>query len=85
LTPCWASASKSGGGERRHIITSYKEPELLSTKNQNIVTNFRGSLKPEMIDKLVCLRVNKIFMEFCREKKSGGVMYNHVHGISNVE
>jgi len=57
----------------------------MNSAGKNIVTNFRGSLKPEMIDKLVCLRVNKNFMEFCREKKSGGLMYNHVRGISNVE
>ena len=65
-------------------MTSYRPCSHKRGSPANELCAARTSLKPEMVDKLVCIRMNKDFMEF-RAKKSGGGMYNHVHGISNLE
>jgi hypothetical protein len=62
-------------------LSSQSFSERMNSAGKNVVTKHRGSLKAEMIDKLVCLRMNKSFMQFCRAKKTKGEV---IAGISDI-
>lgn len=63
LLPHMASVSKFQLGP----LLSQSFAEQLNSAGKNIVRDNRGKLDHEMIDKLVVLRMNRNFMEFCRK------------------
>jgi hypothetical protein len=73
LLMCRASVLQLGS------LSSQSFSERMNSAGKNVVTKHRGSLKAEMIDKLV--RMNKSFMQFCRAKKTRGEV---IAGISEI-
>lgn len=63
LLPHMASVSKFQLG----ALLSKSFAERMNSAGKNIVRDNRGKLDHEMIDKLVVLRMNRNFMEFCRK------------------
>jgi len=48
-----------------------------------IVTEDKQHIEPELVDKLVTLRMNKVFMKFLRENKCCGLI-NLIAGINEI-
>ena len=48
-------------------LLSQSFAERMNSAGKNIFRDNRGKLDHEMIDKLVVLRMNRNFMEFCRK------------------
>ena len=65
LLPLMAKCSKYQIG----TLVSQSFAERMNSAGKNIVTDNRGKLDPEIVNKLVVLRMNRKFMEYSRQER----------------